>query len=303
MTRMPAPIDPADENWRDLDDTLADGPAPAAVPDDARDWLADQRLMHGLLRALHTADAQAREARIAAIRARIDAHQAAGAQRWWVVAAAALVLASLGFWLVLPARLPTAEAAMQRAVAELARDVDRRFHVDLRATTFTGKELRFELALVTRPGARFRIDGKFPFGALQLGSDGSEMWVLSANGVFRRHGPLADRERLLQGFGEVLDVGYLDVDELVRRLPADFDLEVVGREPAASGPQLRIRATRRSADGQALLHEAWLLCDEASGMITHLEVDSDLGRGARRHLVLRYLGEEPPGLVDYRRPW
>lgn len=35
-----APRDGADK-WRELDDTLADGPSPAEVPEDARDWLAE----------------------------------------------------------------------------------------------------------------------------------------------------------------------------------------------------------------------------------------------------------------------
>ena len=286
------PIDPADEGWREHDDSLADGPAPADVPDAARAWLADQRLMHGLLRALHTADAPAREGRIAAILDRIDGERAGATHRWWLVAAAALLFATLGTWFVLPDRLPTAEAAMQRAVAELARDVDRRFHVTLVATS-----------LVTRPGVRFRIDGKLPLGAFQLGCDGQELWWLSANGSVRRAGPLAERERLLQGMGDVLDLGYLDVHELVQKLPGDFDLRVVGREATDRGPQLRIEATRRSAPARARLRSAWLTCDDRSGMVTGLEVETELGRGGIRVLTMQYLGEEPPGLVDYGRPW
>lgn len=301
--REPPPIEPADESWRELDDTLADGPAPAAIPAAASSWLADQRLVHGLLRALHTADAQARESRITAILQRIDAGGPAGAQRWWLVAAAALLFACFGVWLVLPDRLPTADAAMERVVAELSRDVDRRFHVALVSTTPAGKELRFELPLVTRPGMHFRIDGKLPIGSFQLGCDGEELWLLSANGLWRRAGPLDERERLLQGLGDVLDLGYLDVHELVQKLPADFELTVVGREQTADGPQLRIEARRRAGTGAGRLRSAWLLCDEASGMVTRLEIETDLGRGARRHLTLQYLGEEPAGLVDYRRPW
>lgn len=214
-----------------------------------------------------------------------------------------MVFACLGVWLVLPDRLPTAEAAMERAVTELARDVNRRFHVELVSTQPSGKELRFELPLVTRPGMRFRIDGKLPFGSFQLGCDGEELWLLSANGLWRRAGPLAERERLLQGLGDVLDLGYLDVHELVEKLPADFDLAVVGREQTADGPQLRIEAKRRAESGSERLLSAWLLCDETSGMVTRLETESDLGRGVTRHLTLQYLGEEPAGLVDYHRPW
>jgi hypothetical protein len=305
--REPAPIDPADESWRDLDDTLADGPAPAEVPAGARAWLADQRLLHGLLRALHTADAPARESRIHAVMDRIDADGAVAPQRWWLVAAAALLFATLGVWLVLPDRLPTAEAAMGRAVAELSRDVDRRFRVEVVATTHAGKVMHSDLLLVTRPGMRFRIDGKLSFGSFELGEfrigcDGEEIWILPANGAFRRAGPLAERERLLQGVGDVLDLGYLDVHDLVQKLPADFDLAVVGREQNAAGPQLRIEAVRRAGSGERP-RSAWLLCDEATGMVTRVETEVELGRGATRRLSLQYLGEEPAGLVDYRRPW
>ncbi|MBX3464385.1 MAG: hypothetical protein KF830_14545 [Planctomycetes bacterium] len=302
--RLP-PIEPEDPSWHDLDDTLADGPAPASLPDAARPWLAEQRLLHGLLRALHTADAAAREGRIAAILGRIDGARAP--RRWWLVAAAATVFASLGVWLALPARLPTAEAAMDRAVAELGRDVDRRFRVELAATTASGKELRNELLLVTRPGTRFRIDGKLAFGGVPLGEfrigcDGQELWLLPANGAFRRAGPLADHERLLQGLGDLLDLGYLDVHGLVRRLPQDLDLRVAGRERTPGGSQLRIEAVRRPTATDRL-RSAWLACDEATGMVTHIETEVDIGRGLTRRLTLHYLGEEPPGLVDYRRPW
>lgn len=299
----PTPIEPEDERWRELDDTLADGPAPAEVPGAARVWLGEQRLLHGLLRALHTADAPAREGRIAAILECVDADRGTAPRRWMLVAAAALVFAVFGVWLVLPERLPTAEAAMQRAVAELARDVDRRFHFALEGTSPVGKPQRCDLSLVTRPGLRFRIDGRGPIGAFQLGCDGRELWWLSANGTFRRAGPIAERERLMQGLGEVLDLGYLDVHELVQKLPADFELRVTAREPGAHGPQLHIEATRRKAGPRARLRSAWLRCDEITGMVTHMEVETELERGTRRRLTVRYLGEEPAGLVDYGRPW
>ncbi|MFN6194041.1 MAG: hypothetical protein ACK5BN_09505, partial [Planctomycetota bacterium] len=116
--------------WRAYDDTLADDPLPGDAPADAKEWLADQRTMHGLLRALHSQDAAAREGRIAAVLARIDARShAGGVRRWFAVAAAALLLATVGFWALLPASLPTAAAAVERAVQALARDVAQRFHV------------------------------------------------------------------------------------------------------------------------------------------------------------------------------
>ncbi|HEX5053972.1 MAG TPA: hypothetical protein VFZ65_19495 [Planctomycetota bacterium] len=297
--------------WRDLDDTLADGPAPATVPDEARQWLGEQRFVHGLLRALHTADAAAREARIETLLDRID-HEARvePRRRWFLVAAAAALLATFGVWAALPEQLPTAEAAVQRAVTELAREVHRRFRLEIVLTGANGKDtMRSELSLVTAPGKRFRLVGEFSFGSLQLGecrlgSDGEQLWFLPANPLFRGSEPLAQREHLMSRLGEVLDVGYLDVQELVKKLPEDFDLRVVGREVDAAGRSLlRIETSRPVSSAHAHLRSAWLLCDEESGMITRLEIESDLARGMSRRLHLEYLGEEPAGLVDYKRPW
>lgn len=298
----------------ELDDTLADGPAPAAVPDAARPWLAEQRTLHGLLRALHTADAAAREGRVAAIMARIDAERRHGAvghgRRWFLVAAAALLLACAGLWFALPDRLPTAEAAMQRAVVELARDVDRHFRLEVVGTGRNGNEVaRHEFDLVTRPGMRFRVDGTFAFGGLRLGQarigcDGEEVWVLPVNGISRRAGPLAERERLLKGLGEVLDVGYLDVHELVQRLPEDCDVRVVGRETDARGRTLlRVEASQKRKSVWVKTRSARLDVDEPSGMVVSLEAEVQFAGGATRRLTIEYLGELPAGSVDYRRPW
>lgn len=310
------------EVWRECDDTLADGPSGAAVPEQAKAWLGDQRFLHGMLRALHTADAAAREGRIATLLERIDAEPVVDASprrfggvaygrlgHWGLVSVAALLIAAMMLWFALPGSLPTADAAVSRAVAELSRDVNRRFRVQLIATDPAGKEqMRHEFALVTHPGMRFRIDGKLGFGSMQfgeirIGCDGTELWVLPANGMFRRAVPVADRERLLKGFGEVLDLGYLDVHDLVQRFPDEYDLRVVGRETGRDGrPSVRIEAVRR-AGAKMPLKNAWLLCDEATGMVTHIEADQELRGGYGRHLSLEYLGEEAPALVDYRRPW
>jgi hypothetical protein len=321
--------------YADLDDTLADGPAPAALPDDlpaslpdeARAWLAEQRFVHGLLRALNTADASAREGRVAAIlleidqqrvdQQRVDQHRIDAAprplgtrRRWVAVAAAALVLASFGLWLLATsAALPTADGAVDRAVGQLARDVDRRYRLEVVGTDSRGKErARHELLLVTRPGGRFRVDGRFrfgttPLGEIRAGSDGHELWLTAMNGSFRHAVPVADRDRLPFGLGELLDDGYLDLHGLLRGLPEDCHLRVVGRERAANGRSLlRIQAERKQGRERVRVRNAFLLVDEATDLVTHIEAEVELGRSQRR-IVLDHLGEEPPGLVDYRRPW
>lgn len=292
--------------WRELDDTLADGPAPVDVPGEAKAWLADQRFLHGLLRALHTQDAAAHEGRVAAILERIDREATVEPRRrWLVVAAVALLVACVGVWAALPASLPTAEAAVERAVAELARDVARRFV--LRVTPADGKSgPKNEFAVMARPGGRFRVEGKLNIGSMQLGQfrlgcDGEELWFVAANGAFRHTVPLAERERLQQRLGDVLELGYLDVHDLVRKLPGDFALRVVGRESNAGRDVLRIEATRARTDAGARLRSAWLLCDEATGMVTQIEAEIAHGSAARR-VSFEYVGEEP-GTVDFRRPW
>jgi hypothetical protein len=304
------------ETWRALDETLADepsaaGPGVEAAPAAAKAWLGDQRFLHGLLRALHTQDAAARESRIDRILRRID-HEPRREPTWrWVgVALAALLLACVGIWAALPARLPTADAAVQRAVAELARDVARRYRLTVAVEDARGKEhRRLDFALVAQPGGRFRVDGKLSFGTLQLGelrlgSDGKEAWVTGANGMFRHAAPLADRDRLMQLLGDVIDLGYLDVHDVVQRMSTDFDLQVAGRETAADGRSLlRIEAVRRRQFARAPLRTAWLLSDEATGLVRQLALEVEFPRGGSRRMELQYLGEEPDGLVDYRRPW
>ena len=307
--------------WRELDDTLADGPAPAEVPAEAKDWLADQRFLHGLLRAMHSPDVAAREGRVAGILAAIDRERiGVGPRRHWLaVAAAALLMACFGVWLALPAATPTAVAAVERAAAELARDVVRRYSLEVRSEGDGGNAgggrgpVNHEFELFTRPGSRFLLRGKFGFGAMQfgdvrLGGDGQETWFTAGNGMFRHAVPMAERERLFQQFGQALDVGYLDVHDLVKRLPGDCELQVVGRETDADGRALlRIEARGRRA-ARARVQQAFLLCDEQTGMVKRLEIEGDRrlqgprGMGQGR-MTLQYVGEVPNDEIDFRRPW
>lgn len=301
-------------DWQLADDTLDDTSC-EQVPAGSQQWLAGQRFVHGLLRAMHTADSSAREVRVQNLLHSIDAERSIsvhqGRRHWGLVAAAALLLAAVAAFFALPDRLPTAQAAVQRAVEQLARDVDLRFLLVLTGEDVSGQEkLRHEFDLVTRPGLRFLVDGKLSFGPVQLGefqigSDGEEFWMKSANGMLRRASPIAEHERLMQGLGDLVDVGYLDVHALVRQLPEDFELEVVGHETGAQGQRLlRIEAKReRRGRRGGILHDAWLLCDEVTGMVTHLQVQAQMARGFRRGLTFDLVGEVPPGTIDYRKPW
>ena len=274
----------------------------------ARDWLVEQRSVHGLLRALHTADAAGREARVAAVLGRVDREIARVRRRHWlVVTAAALLLATFGIWLLLPPELPTAEAAMARAVDQLGRDLDRRFRVVWTAVARDGVPRDREFTLVTRPGMNFLIEGQFPTAGMRfadgrIGCDGQTIWIDAANGRTRRAGPLTERSTLLQGLGELFDLGYLDLQGLLGKLPGTFRLRVVERLQRDGGPRLRIRARLRGAAGRLRLRAAELIVDEASGMVTRLDLQVR-GLGGVRRLVLDYLGPVEGRAVDYARPW
>ncbi|MGK0204971.1 MAG: hypothetical protein ACI9S9_004057 [Planctomycetota bacterium] len=316
----PSPGDsqtPGDSQWHELDDTVADGPSPAEVPDEARKWIAEQRTMHGLLRALNTADSTAREARVESVLTSIDAHDARAHRRHWVaVAAAALLMATLGIWFASPPSLPTAEAAMARIADQLTLNVDRKYHVKLSTANRKRPERVFhEFNLTVRPGMRFLIEGRFAFAGLRIspgrsgapgriGCDGETVWIEPGSRRHRRSGPLADRERLLEGLGDILDTGYLDLHSLVAKLPGNFDLRVVDRSQDEQGRQLlHIKAHRRARSGSFRVRSAELTVDELTGIITHLDAQVRLTAGGMRHVLVDYLGQPDAGEVDYSRPW
>lgn len=316
--RPPIPGDSAagdrsagDSKWHELDDTIADGPSPAEVPEEAREWLAEQRTMHGLLRAVNTADASARESRVESVLARIDAHDTRAHRRhWFAVAAAALLLATLGMWFASPQSLPTAEAAMARVADQLSLNVDRKFQVKLSTASQKRPERVFhEFVLTVRPGMRFLIEGRFAFAGLRIadgriGCDGETVWVEPNSHRNRRSGPLADRERLLAGLGDILDTGYLDLNYLIGRLPSNFDLRVVDRSEDEQGQHLlHIKAHRRLRSGALRVRSAELIVNELTGIVMHLDAQVRLEGGGMRRVLVDYLGQPTAGEVDYSRPW
>ena len=307
---MSGPVE--DYRFCALDETIADVQGLRVVPDEARGWLADQRVMHGLLRALYTADAAAREERVENILAGIAARDSQRQRRhWFAVAAVALVLATLGFSSLLPSSLPTAEAAMARAADQMARPVDRRFRIRLTVEGPRVERVRQEFELIARPGMRFMVEGRLAFAGLRLvdgriGCDGETLWVAPKDGQGRVSGPLKEREALLKRsrLDEFLDIGCLDVHALIAKLLGGFKLRVLERTLDGLGnPQLRISATRRGKRGPLKIRSAELLVDELTGLVTRMEADVGSSDSRRRVLVMESLGLVDSGGVDYSRPW
>jgi hypothetical protein len=281
------------EEWSEHDETLADQTVEGLPPEAARRWLLEQRFVHGLLRAMNT-DAGTREARVDAI---LDGIQVRRRVPALLSMAAALLLLAVG-WAVFGRgqELPRAEACVSRAIEHLQKPLDRRFHGNVRSRGLMSFRDHFDFTLTARPGMRFLIDGDLA----KIGCDGTELWILFAlpQGMKPFHVPLAQRETLLARMGDVLDLGYLDVEALLQRLPKTFDLKVEGREAGANGlgTQVRMLATRLPGEQGERIESIAILFDEADGMVTRLEIHAKPHPGATVTTVLEYVGtvELPP---------
>lgn len=281
--------------------------------DVATQWNADQRFVHGLLRGMQSADAQAREVRIDTIMAQIDT-ASRSRYRPALVAAAALLLCALAWPLLFMERLPEARAAVMRGVALLADGSDRRFQVESTGLDSHGREQplqRFELT--ARPGMHFVISGAMTLGPIHFadmhfGCDGKQFWFHTKGGdaptEVRRSGPLDEAPTLLRGIGNVLDLGLLDVHQVVQQLPHDFVLHAKGRSTDASGRRLvHVEATGGPQRTGFHLHRADLWCDEVTGMIVRLEVEADDGLGRCQRLSFEHQGVVAVDTAVYERPW
>lgn len=198
---------------------------------------------------------------------------------------------------------------MAKAVDQLARNVDRHYHVTVSMAGRRRPQRVFnEFDLMARPGKKFLIEGRFRFGDLfmpngRVGCDGETIWVEPKNGR-RRSGPVSEREQLLEGLGDILDDGYLDLHSLVENLPDGFFMRVVDRSVDSDGRNLlHIKAGRRRKAGPIRLRRVQLVVDEDTGMIRRLEAGMFMGRGGPKNVVVEYRGQPEPGSVDYSRPW
>ncbi|HLQ37952.1 MAG TPA: hypothetical protein VK348_09130 [Planctomycetota bacterium] len=306
------------DEWSELDDTLVDAPSgpgePRAVSAAARQWLAEQWLLHGLLRALHGADAEAREQRVRAITERLGP-QANRPPRWQVLLAAAALLlvmfvAMTKFGAGGP---PSAEAAVVRAGDLLEQAVDRAFELTIFEERPNAERRRLgSFELTTRPGMKFHLQGGLQMGPmrigpLEIGCDGQEIWVVPvARNVPAMSRPLTRAKQVLANFSGILDVGYLDVQGLVRELPQGFELSVTGRERGSDGHQLlHVSATRlpeQPASKFGKVDVVSLVCDESTGMVRQLEVHGRGSTGRSHAIVIDYLGPAELDTERYQKP-
>ena len=296
----PEPLDP-DDRFGAADDTLADDDQVVQVPPQARPWLAQQRFVHGMLRALHTADANAREARVQAVMRGVSAWPAL-ARRFAL--AAALLLGTAAALYVLwpnPARLPRADAMVAKAIAALGQPIDREFELTIDVDR-AGRAITRQMQITLRPGRRFLVVGDAPFGKFKAGSDGTMVWFKPALGPLHMEVPLSEARRLTERLGDVLDLGYLDLETMLRRLPQDTELRCVGREPGG----IRVEATGTVTLRQLELRSIQMVVDDDTGLLRQIEataVGQGRGRESSTRLRYRHVADQQLGEDAYRRPW
>lgn len=314
MTKPPPAAGPTpddrdpEERFGACDDSLVEDAPPPPAP--ARPWLAKQRFVHGMLRALNTADADAREARVQAVLAQLSP-----TVRLWprvlgprvlgqrvLAAAAALAVCALGYALWPSLVMPRAEAMVARAIASLDQPVDRAFELHIEVER-NGRASERRVDVVMRPGRLFLANLEGPFGQMRVGCDGERVWMKAKEGPFRFDVPYTEARRLSERLGDVLDLGYLDLDQLLRRLPQDTALRSVGRQDGC----VRVEATGTVKLRHLELRAIHMLVDDRTGMLRAIEAvatspeNTRSNVGARLHY--RHVGDRELTADAYRRPW
>ncbi len=290
------------------DETLDDGDVAPPVDAAARAWVVEQRFVHGLLRTLHTADAESREARIDAVLARLPRRGARVIPMPMLAAAAALLIVAFGIWFwPRGAALPRAEAMVALALDRIDEPVDRRFELTFEQQGGEmAEQLRSHYEFTLRPGNRFRIVGQSTlFGRFEFGCDGETLWAHAGTNV-RLSKPLSEQQEFEQMLGMLLEVGFLDLHGVLATLPVEFALHTVGREPPreVGGPaRVRLVAERTAAQAQQKLQRVELLLDEPDGLVDWMQLESEPRPGVRRIFRFRYVGVVEDGEALYRRPW
>jgi hypothetical protein len=270
-----------------------------------RQRLVEQQTIHGLLRHLHSPDAAAREMRIQRVlvamgsdRPEVDTNAIGHdpdpsptpdadrlRQRGWRLAMAALVLigGTLLVTSLIPHRLPLARAVVGQTLQHLEQIFDRAYDGRWTLESWTEDDgsgdrvLRgrnFKLFVGGRGRSLVRIDTSF--GVVNAGCFAGKHWIRMPGWrthVLKHSGPL----RLPDG--AEFDLGLMQIDNLLSMLPAEFDLQTLGRlraENSADAATIHIRARRPANPARrqsAMVIDLW--SEEVTGLLRKLEVVSD----------------------------
>lgn len=290
-----------DAPWPD-DETLSDDPLELPFDDRRRRDLLDQRFVHGLLRAQHTADATHREARVDTVLDQLDGD--AAPPRVWLAAAIVLVSVAAAVWFSWPEAPPRAEAMVQRALEGLSKQVNRRYGVEVTVRRHGRTVEDRKYTLTTRGRRRFLLEGPSLLGPVETGCDGEQVWARPSLAWLRWSKPWQPGSQL----GMFLTQGRLDTDDvdltaLLGRMERRAESMSVERLAGESEPTVRVSARNIALKRGRRFSSVVLDVGERSGELLRLEITRTSESGTERRLVFDYEGISELSEAAYRRPW
>jgi hypothetical protein len=261
--------DPVDE-WGAFDDTLADRQdrtADGELPLAGQAWLADQRVVHGLLRSLQRSTSAeglaAKDAVIARIRCRTRPRLRL--VRWCIAAAALMAVAFVFVLARANASDRLGQQVLQRVTDALARPLDRTFALTERTFAKNGG---------VDDGRSFQSE------------------------------PLVDGKPSMYATRGLMDPDYLDLHALAQRLLQTGVVRVVGRETDLGGVVLvRLEVLCEADRPLPRIRTVGVLCAEETGDVKHLEIHIEGHQGYRRVAAFDCLGVVEGDASRYARPW
>lgn len=243
--------------WNNETDAI-DGQALPAEPSSA---LVDHLFLDALLRRVHQSDVvrdgelvsqalgRISDERVAVAAAPVDART--GRRRWLVssLTTAAGVGALAGGWLLLAARPLSAQAAVERALTDADRPLDRHFVIRTQLGGLANDEL-IESDLYVRGGDRLALRHPGPMGAnFWLGRDGRQSWLVPPIGPVL----VSDDSSAIGGFikDHRLLLPYPNVATVLQMMARQHDLETKPDEslPGRTGRYHHIQARRQQKIG------------------------------------------------------
>jgi len=284
------------------DETLSDDLVDLPTDPRRRAELLDQRFVHGLLRANHTADAAHRESRVAAVLDRLD--ERAATAKFWLTAAIVLVSVFGGVWFSWPAAPPRAEAMVQRALEGLNKPVNRRYGVEVTLRRHGRVVEEREYTLTTRGPRRFLLEGPSLLGPVETGCDGEEVWARPSLSWLRWSKPWQPGRPL----GTFSSPGQLDTDDvdlsaLLGRIGRRSQSMTVDRIELDGESAVRITARDVTMKRGRRFSSVVMEVGEASGEMLRLEITRMSGGKTQRRIVFEYRGVAEVSEDVYRRPW
>ena len=317
--QLPDPTDPLTPEERLVDELLSEEPGEPRPPlsPRVRRRFALQQAMHGLLRSLHSADAAAREARIARVMAAVHRQgpellAVLRRGRWRLAAAAAILLVGLALlttWAPWSSYFESeALAVVARAASHLESVVNHEFRGRVTFENAAGDAMfqGLNFRLVTGGKGRFVVESQ---GAVPLPVRGPVRLGLAQGRRWLRFGTQPRVDLTDSALPPILplgqlDLGMLELDQVLRQLPGAFEIKRWGRlNPAPPDAPAQIEVSAVPRPGAAVrgprfsrVQRIDLIADEATGLLRRFEIlaDAPSRRDAPGHghvrLIVEHIG-------------